>query len=116
MNDATRRAAAYIGGRLVTGKDASSIFDYAAGRHFSMGGEVSEQNVNVYDYEGGCHIGGTPPSLYHYGGGAHLDVEVSGAKFKGYHYGDSSHYEATVTDNSISLYDYSTGQYYNYSL
>jgi len=41
------------GGELVRGTKASTIFDYVSGVYRQYSGEVSKQNVNVFDYERG---------------------------------------------------------------
>jgi hypothetical protein len=66
MNAHTRRAIAYIASRL-TGGATTSVYNYDAGGDFHFSGNVSGTTCNVYDHGQGCHIGGTPPSLYHYG-------------------------------------------------
>lgn len=49
MTENLRRAVTYIAGRLVSGKSASAVYDYVAGRHFQLSGDISSSHVNVYD-------------------------------------------------------------------
>lgn len=116
VNPETRRAVAYIAARLVSGEDRSAVFDYSDGRYFNLSGQVSANKVQIYDYEQSAHIGGTPPSLFHYGNAAHLRLTVHGTSFKGFDYASSDHFTGEVSGRAVSLFDYGTGTYYNYMI
>jgi hypothetical protein len=112
----TRRALAYIAGRLASGKRSSSVYDYGESRHVSFSGNVSTERVSVFDYEQNCHVGGRPPSLFHYGDGQHISLKMNDHKFSGFDYGSGNHFSGQVRGSSVSLYDYSESQYFNYSV
>lgn len=116
MDAHRRRAVAYIAGRLITGDEATSIYDYQEQRHNSFSGEVSTQNVNVYDYEEKCFVGGEPNALYHYGDSKHIQLTVDGANFSGFDYGSNKHFSGSVDDRAIALYDYESLSCFNYSI
>lgn len=112
MDDTTRRTIAYIGGRLISGKRSSAIYDYSGGGYTSIDGSVTSSNVDVYDYGRSCHVSGSGGSLYDYGRGCHVDLKAKDAtRFSGYDYGSSSYFEGTVSGASVSFYDYDTGSY-----
>ena len=119
MDEASRRAIAYIAARAATGKRANAVYDYGTAHYHSMDGEVSADRVTIYDYGRGCYIDGRGKSLYDYGRGSHIDLEPrhgQPGKFKGYDYGTGSYYDVDVRGASVSIYDYETGQYHEYSI
>jgi hypothetical protein len=120
MKDSTRVAVAYIAGRLISGQDSSSIYDYGVSKHFSFSGNVRGNDVSVYDHTLNCHITGfgvgTSISLFHYGNHKHITLEIKGNQFSGYDYDSGKHFSGTVSGNSISLYDYETGGYRQYTI
>jgi hypothetical protein len=109
MKADTRRAVAYIAGRAISGKTASSVYDYGEGGHHSFSGDVSAVAANVYDYGSSCHVGGQLGSLYHYGHGSHLQLTLKGKSFTGYDYDDASDFSGDVHGSSVTVYDYPTG-------
>lgn len=121
MNESVRRSVAYIAGRAITGRRASSIYDYSSSKYVNFSGEVSDQRVSVYDFDASCHISGSKArdrfSLYHYGTSGHIDLSLKPqGKFSGFDYGSGSHFDGTVKGKSISLYDYGSGKYFEYSI
>lgn len=116
MTIETRRAVAYIAGRLVSGKSSSAIYDYQVGNHSSFSGSVDGNRVSVYDQSRSCHLTGAPSSLYDYGGNHHIQLNVQGQRFSGYDYGSSGHFNGRVNGKSISLYDYEHGSHFDYSI
>jgi hypothetical protein len=115
MKAHTRRAVAYIVFRLAR-NSASAVYDYEASAHFHFSGDVTSKNCSAYDHGQGCHISGTPPSLYHHGNGKHLTVEMTDNGFSGYDYDSGKHFTGTVNGSTISLYDYDDGRFYSYSV
>jgi hypothetical protein len=116
INTHTRRAVAYIAGRLVSSRKSSSIYDYDEGRYVNMSGNLTGKSVSAYDYDQRCYISGSSTSLYHYGNRAHLTLKLNVTKFSGYDYDSGKHFSGNVNDKNVSLYDYETGKHYSYSI
>jgi hypothetical protein len=92
MNAHTRRAVAYIAGRLASDSTATGVSDLSeSSRRYLFSGRVNTEDVNVYDHDTGCHIAGAPSSLYHFGNGAQIELSMDGAQFSGHDF-DSGHY------------------------
>jgi hypothetical protein len=111
-----RRAIAYIAGRIITGSAAGSVFDYDEGRHVMFSGDVSKENVNVYDYDAACFITGPPTSLFHYGDSQHIQLGGESGQFRGFDYASGAHFSGTVSGTSVALFDYEDGAHHNYSI
>jgi hypothetical protein len=116
MNNGTRACIAYIAGCIISRQSSSHIYDYSQSRYINIGGNITENNVGIYDYDRGCHFSGTLPSLYDYGRNAHLQLKINGNQFSGYDYGDGHHFSGTVSGRSITLYDYGESQHFGYSI
>jgi len=116
MNPNTRACIAFVAGKVIGSSGGSHVYDYAQSRHLNVGGNVSQQNVNLYDYERSCHFTGKLPQLYDHGTGFHVTLEIVGRVFKGYAYDSGTHFSGQVNGSSISIYDFGAGQHFNYSL
>jgi hypothetical protein len=112
----TRRAVAYIAGRLASGRDSGGVFDSESGGHFNFSGTVDPGNVQIFDYSSSSHIGGSPGMLFHNGTGSHLNLELRGNSFNGYDFHSGSHFSGTVSGSSVSIYDFESGRHYNYAV
>lgn len=115
MNSNTRSCIAFIAACL-SGANGSSIYDYSQSKHISISGNVDKNNVNIYDYERGCHVTGVPGNLYDYGNGAHVQLNMNGSQFSGFDYHTSSHFSGSINGNSVSFYDHETSSHYNYGI
>jgi hypothetical protein len=71
----------------------------------------------VYDHSAGCHVtGASNGSLYHYGNGAHVGINVNGSQFQGYDYDAGNHYSGQVNGNAVTMYDHGEGVHFQYSM
>ncbi len=106
MREEIRRAIAVNAAARVNQRNPSGVYSYDRGRRTSI--------TPTYDYEAGAHIGGSGSSLYHYGLGSHISLNVNGNNFTGYDYDGGHHFSGRVNGNSVQLYDYGEGSYFNY--
>ena len=85
MNPGSRAAIAFIAGSLIGRKHAASVYDYSEGAHRLFSGTVQSNNVQIFDHTDNCNIGGSGSnnqfSLYHYGEGGHISLNISGNSF-----------------------------------
>jgi len=120
MNPNSRAVIAYIAGRLVTGFHSNSVFDYSQSKYLQITGTVAAGIVQVFDYEDQANISGsgngTNFSLFHYGEGSHITLNILRPNFKGFDYGTGSHFQGSVQGRIIQLFDFSTGEYYQYQI
>lgn len=112
----TRACIAYVSAKLISRSSASSVYDYSQSRYINISGSVSRSSINIYDYDRGCHFGGSSENLYDYGQRAHVSLSINGNQFSGYDYGSRCHYNGTVNGNSVSFYDYGESKYFNFSV
>lgn len=115
MTPETRRAVAFIAGQLVSGKKRN-IYDYDSGAYGRLSGEVSPQQIRVYDHDTRAHVTGDGQRVYHYGNRAFILLDVTGKIFKGYDYASSSHFMGNVRQNNVTLYDYQASKYFQFLL
>jgi hypothetical protein len=116
MKSHTRRAVAYIAGRLAAQVASNSVFDYSESSHFPFSGQIDNETVSVYDHSESCHVGGTLPGLYHYGNSAHITLQLASNQFTGFDYDTSGHFSGTINSRVVSLFDYEESQYFTYSV
>ena len=116
MREHVRASIAYIAGKLISGSESGSVFDYATSRYIQFSGTVSEENVSIYDYSRSCYISGAPQNLYHYGDSHYVSLTIDGQSFKGFDYGTNTYFSGNVSVRNISLFDYGEGKYFQYSI
>lgn len=119
MQDRTRRAAAYLAGRLISSKDSTAVYDYQKCAYFSFSGSVDIHSFNFYDHAERCHIygnGGSSYNAYHTGNRQHFSLTVNGSSFSGYDYDSKSHFSGTVNNSTVSVHDNEHAKYFTYSI
>lgn len=115
MNDGSRRAIAYVAGRLCTGRDAPGLFDPVAGRHIEFDGEVEPQ-VAVYDHSRNCLIGGTPRAVFDAGTRHYVNLVISGDSFTGFDHASEHHFGGRTDGGDIWMFDCEHDRRFNYVL
>lgn len=119
MESLTHACIAYIVGRLIAGKDVTSIYDYARSCEIDISQLPGEkclksfncvnwsyltQSPNIFKYQFSCNSG-------------HLiDLSVKGNTFIGYVRDSSSHFMGKVRGDAVYLYDHKEATYFNYRI
>ena len=116
MNPSARASIAYVAARVITGKDSGHIYDYSQTKYINIAGSVGGKSVSVFDYSRKCYFSGQLPSLYDYGQGAYVTININGSSFSGFNYRTKSHFTGTISGSNVSFYDYEVRQYFNYTL
>jgi len=119
MRDYTRRAVAYIVGRLVSGKEVFAIYDYFASRNFQFTGKVTLSTISVYDPEQKCSLNGSEKAglyIIHRDDERYIEFTVKEDRFQGYDFETHESFSGTVRGNLISVHDPEHSRLFDYSL
>ena len=120
MKTGVRAVVAYVVGRLISGKESSSVYDFAANDYTSLGGHVSPSSVNVFDYTHRCNCSGGGNGrtliLFHYGVGKHVSLKLQADRFSGYDYDSESRFSGVVRHHLVRIYDSELRRYFSYSI
>ncbi|MEE9523468.1 MAG: hypothetical protein V3V59_01825 [Thermodesulfovibrionales bacterium] len=120
MQNHTRRAIAYIAGRMISNESSTTVFDYSCFKYFSFTGETSFDNISVFDYKNQCLIRGFGShgalNLYHYGNKNHIFLSIEESHFNGFDYDTSCHFSGDVNERSVTIFDYEQNTRFEYSI
>lgn len=120
MKNEVRAAVAYVAGRLVSGKESSSVFGFADKEYTALGGVLSPASVNVFDYTHGCHFSGGGDGrtfvLLHSGVNNHVSLSVQGDRFSGYDHDSGRPFSGMVRRYLIRIYDPELNRVFSYSI
>jgi len=117
MHPKLRPCIAYIAGRLISGRNASSIYDNLQSKTICFEGEVTAENVKVFDQDRGCYLSGLGAGLgaglgdgkafelYDFGGMYYVELIIDGNNFEGYDHGTPSSFKGEMRGNEITVYD-----------
>jgi len=120
MEPNTRACIAATAGRLISGLDSSWVYDHSRSKHISIGGNIFDGCIQLYDYDRQCHFSGSGSSgdynLYDFGNQANVSLQINGNQFQGYDYDKQCHFNGSVNGNSVTLYDYGESKHFSYSV
>lgn len=118
MKEHVRAAVAYLGGRLVSKRERSGIWDCFRQRAIPFRGSVTANSVDLYDYSTMSYLKGTGDGkefwLYHYGQKNYVSLEINGMTFRGFDHASKRRYQAIMNGPLIALYDFEKQAYSNY--
>lgn len=109
MQPKQRTTIAFIAGRIITGLDRSSLYDYLQSKSVSFEGSVGPDYVKIFDNDRGCYTAGPREEnildLYDFGHQHLIDLQIDGNTFKGWDDLASCHFSGEVNGEDISFYD-----------
>ena len=116
MDPGTRACVAYVAGCIISGSDASHVYDNTRSTRVRVRGVIQGKAVEVFDYDRNCRFFGTLPKLIDYGRNTHVSLEITGKQFSGYDEGSSHYFVGSVSGRSVILHDYGESRHFSYSL
>lgn len=120
MEPHLRAAMAYIAGRLVSGKNASGVYDYSRTMQIILSGAAQGGVVSIFDHDQRCHISGTANGLqyilFHHGLRRHICLTLAGSEFTGHDYGRSTSVSGWVIDDGIVVVEPAMSKQFGYTL
>jgi len=116
----TSLSIAYIGGRLISGKNIISLYDYCRAGHVDITSLPHAHCLARFDYAPPRFktFGSTNGIKYRYplDNGNYINLIINGSTFIGYLCDGSSHFIGTVRGDSIYLYDQGESTHFNYRI
>lgn len=109
MHPGLRTCIASIAGRIISGRDSSAIFDNHQEKLIRIEGEVTPENVKVFDQDRGCYLSGLGDGkaleLYDFGGMYYVELVIDGNRFEGYDHGTPCLFKGEISGDEITVYD-----------
>jgi hypothetical protein len=109
MHPKLRPCIAYVAGRLISGREAPSIYDNFQSKNICIDGVVTAENVKIFDHDRGCYLSGLGDGsafeLYDFGGMYYVELIIDGNKFEGYDHGTPSLFKGEIKGEEITMYD-----------
>lgn len=109
MHPKLRTCIAYVAGRLISGRNSSYIYDNSQAKLNCIEGQVSADNVKVFDQDRGCYLSGLGDGkafeLYDFGGMHYVELVLDGNSFEGYDHGTPSLFTGRIKGDEITIFD-----------
>ena len=119
MQPKLRTTIAFIAGRVITGRELSSIYDHLQGKSVQFESTFSPNYISVFNADRGCYTAGPMEGgildLYDYGHQHLIDLQISGRTFKGWDDLASCGFSGEVNGEEISFLDDGEGQAFTFS-
>lgn len=114
MNHQKRTAIAYILGKMMIEKSATSVYDCQSSSYFNFSGELNP--LNIYDYARGNYLTGELGSIYDYATGQYINIKQESDAFSGYDYETGNYFNVSFAEGTITLYDYEDNTDYSFTV
>ena len=106
--------------RLIGGTDAKQITDHGRTLDVHMEGLVSNNAIDVYDFDGSGHLSGEKSedgyTLFDHDEEQYVDLNLDGEEFEGFDYATGTRYQGEVRERSVRIFDYGEFTDFEYSL
>lgn len=110
---------AYIVGRLIAGKDVTSIYDYARSCEIDISALPDERCLKSFSSINWSYMNNSP-SIFRYqfscSAGHLINLSVKGNTFIGYVRDSSTHFMGKVRGDAVYLYDHTEAAHFNYRI
>jgi hypothetical protein len=120
MRAHTRRAVAFIAGKLISSARSNTVRDARDGREYRFAGSLVNGRVEIRDGSLGCPINGTGTSgayeLFHGLNRRSIKLDLEGSTFSGYDYDSLNGFTGRVSGHTVSLYDNELHQSFSFRL
>jgi hypothetical protein len=120
MRAHTRRAVAFIAGRLISAERSDTVEDVSDGRRYRFAGNLESGRVDIRDGSLGCPITGTGRDstyeLFHGLNRQLIKLDLEGDRFSGYDYDSLNGFTGRVSGRSVSLYDNELHRSFSFTL
>lgn len=110
---------AFIVGRLIAGKEVTSIYDYTRSLEIGTSGLPDEKCLKSFNYVNWSYLTQTPNiTRYQFScnAGHFITLSVKGNTFIGYIRDSSSHFVGKVRGDAVYLYDQKEAAHFNYRI
>lgn len=100
------------------GRDVRHVYDYNQSKyvlvHFNS--TSGPNHVNLFDYDRSSYVTGTLPTIFDYGSGTYINLNINGNRFNGFDYETGSHFNGMINGNMVNIFDFQHGRYFNYGV
>ncbi|MHB8882294.1 MAG: hypothetical protein ACYC69_12405 [Thermodesulfovibrionales bacterium] len=119
MPHITHASIAYIAGRLISGRDIVSLYDYNRACSIDIPSLPVAEEKTGFDYVSWSHMkSGAGISKYKYDLGANkqINISIKGSTFIVYMQGNATHFMGTVRGDTIYIYDQTSAGHFNFRM
>lgn len=100
------------------GRAVSNVFDYDQSKyvlvHFTS--TRSSKYIHMFDYGRNSYVVGTLPTIFDYGSGTYINLNINGNRFDGFDYETGAYFNGMINNRMVNIYDFQHGRSFNYGV